>query len=74
MRKVAEISIRMGDVILQEKVALVSMAELGGKALISLPLLDEKKRKMLLQVLEEQKNVSAVQTSAMCKRDCQESM
>ncbi len=31
MRKVAEINIRMGDVILQEKVALVSMAELGGR-------------------------------------------
>ncbi len=72
VRNVAETSIRMEDVILQEKVALVSMAELGGKALISLPLLDEKKRKMLLQVLEEQKNVSAVQTRAMCKRDCQE--
>ncbi len=40
--------------------------------MISLPLLDEKKRKMLLQVLEEKKNVNAVQTRAMCKRDCQE--
>lgn len=48
VRKMAEIGIRMGDVVLHEKVALVSMAELGGKALISLPLLDKSKRKLLL--------------------------
>lgn len=72
VRKVAEISIRMGDVVLREKVALVSMAELGGKALISLPLLDEKKREVLLQMLESQKNVGAVQTRAMQRSDRQE--
>ncbi len=72
VRELAEVNIRMGEDVLRERVALASMEELGGRALIALPLLNEKKRNLLLSVLERQRRVCSVQTRAMVERERRE--
>ncbi len=72
VRKLAMATINLGDTVLREKVALVSMSELGGKALVSLPLLDVGKRNVLLSALMKHKSVCEVQTRAMVAKEREE--
>ncbi len=53
VREMAAVKVILGDVTLTEKVALASMVELGGKALLSLPLLHQDKRTILLDALQK---------------------
>ncbi len=69
VREMAVVKITLGDVTLNEKVALASMVELGGKALLSLPLLNQDKRTVLLDALQKQKAVCAVQTRSMVEEE-----
>ncbi len=69
VREMAVVKVILGDVTFTEKVALASMVELGGKALLSLPLLHQDKRTILLDALQKQKAVCAVQTRSMVEKE-----